>query len=247
MLHRSTSLRLSKFEVASLQTWLRPKTRWRCICRGHSIASLTWVLRWLGHQASEDLHVFSVGHSVPTERNEKVANLHVLCGAHRPYSGTMNFHTCQGSSPFGQCVLFEQCLTIQGKKADFSGFPRLSWICRDFRSAGGHLAQKIHAERSKSTCRVTAAMGFHAERSSNVCACPAPHLYMVNLKDIDNIEPQKIVSSLPWSQCDHPVFTSSRITSTSCRKLVEEVHSVLGNIQIDHLLPLVLLVAFSNA
>ena len=32
------------------------------------------------------------------ELDEKVENLHVLCGAHRPYSGTRNFHKCQGSS-----------------------------------------------------------------------------------------------------------------------------------------------------
>ena len=51
----------------------------------------------------------------------------------------------------------------------------------------------------------------------------SPHQHRVDLKDIDNIEPQKIVSSLPLSQRDHSGCMSTRNTSSSCRKLDEKV------------------------
>ena len=43
------------------------------------------------------------------------------------------------------------------------------------------------------------------------------------MKDIDNIEPQKIVSSLLLSKRDHSGCMSTRNTSSSCRKLDEKV------------------------
>ena len=106
------------------------------------------------------------------------------------------------------------------------------WISSSPRFAG---TKNPRRALSKSTCRVTSALGFHAERSSNACPGPPPHRHVVDLQGIDNIKPLQIVSSLSWSQCDHFVFRSSRITSSSFRKLVEETH----------LLPLVVWVAFS--
>ena len=135
MLHQSTSLRLSKFEVASLQTWPQPKTRWRCFCRGHAIASLTWVLRWLGYQASEDLYVFPVGHGVPMELDEKVANLHVPCGAHSPYSGTSSFPCVKVQGPLDSASCSSNAQESMQKKRFFPDF-LVSWMCWDFRSAG---------------------------------------------------------------------------------------------------------------
>ena len=108
----------------------------------------------------------------------------------------------------------------------------VSRICWDIRGAGVSQHKQSTPSAQQIPGRVTSALGFHAERSSNACPGPPPHRRVVDLKGIDNIKPLKIVSSLSWSQCDHFVFRSSRITSTSFRKLVEEVHSVLGNIQI---------------
>ena len=89
---------------------------------------------------------------------------------------------------------------IPGGQAKKRGFPDflVSRICRDSWSAGVTRHKKSTLSAQQIPVRAYLRTGFHAERPSNAFAGSPPHRHMADLKDIDNIKPQKIVSSLQW-------------------------------------------------
>ena len=210
-----------RLEKGKLWTWTstllfwacrrRPKTRPHFCVRRMILVTTFWAL---GGSFVEPLSGFAadtillVRHSSSSSAN--------ISGTIRP-SETPDSETTR--STLLALDVPARC-TYQGEKAGFSGFSRLP-------GSPGFLVCRGHPAGGKSTL-IAEQIPVPA-----ACASSSPHQHSFDLKDTDNIEPQKIVSSLPLSLRGHSDCMSTGNTS---RFRIFALNSELGYIWIRQVL-----------